>query len=106
MGQFTLYRNNNKSSNKTYPYFVDIQNDLLGDLNSRVVIPLSPYNAKDKTDAKKLCPKIKLSGEGNFVLLTHQITSIQKSTLKTKVASLENYRYEILGAVDILLSGI
>ena len=106
MGQFTLYRNNNKSSNKTYPYFVDIQNDLLGDLNSRVVIPLSPYNENDKTDAKKLCPIIELNSEGSFVLLIHQITSIPKSTLKTKVTSLENYRYEILGAVDILLSGI
>jgi len=104
--QFALYRNNNKSSNKTYPYFVDIQNDLLGDLNSRVVIPLSPYNARNKTDAKQLCPIIKIDGKGSFVLLTHQITSIPKSTLKTKVASLENYRYEILGAIDMLLSGI
>jgi len=106
VNQFTLYRNNNKSSNKTYPYFVDIQNDLLDDLNSKVVIPLSPYNSRDKIDAKKLCLIIKIDGEGDFVLLTHQITSIPKSTLKTKITSLENYRYEILAAIDILLSGI
>jgi len=106
VGQFTLYRNSNNSSNKTYPYFVEIQNDLLGGLNSRVVIPLSPYNSQDKTDAKKLCPVIKLGDEEKFILLTHQITSVPKSILKTKVASLEEYRYEILGAIDILLSGI
>ena len=106
MSQFTLYRNTNKSSNKTYPYFVDIQNDLLCELNTRVVIPLSPYNANDKTDAKKLCPVIKLANEGDFVLLTHQITSVPKSILKTEVTSMDNYRYEILGAVDILFSGI
>ncbi|MFV2058243.1 MAG: CcdB family protein [Thiohalomonadales bacterium] len=106
MSQFTLYRNNNKSSNKTYPYFIDIQNDLLRDLNSRVVIPLSPYDPHDKTDAKKLCPVIKLNDKGDFVLLTHQITSVPKSILKTEVTSLDNYRYEILGAIDILFSGI
>lgn len=106
MSQFTLYRNDNKSSNKTYPYFVDIQNDLLSDLNSRVVIPLSPYNTHDKTDAKKLCPIIKLTDESDFVLLTHQITSVPRSILKTEVTSLDNYRYEILGAIDMLFSGI
>lgn len=106
MSQFTLYRNDNKSSNKTYPYFIDIQNDLLDDLNSRVVIPLSPYKDLDKTDAKKLCPIVQISDIGKFVLLTHQMTSVPRAILKTEVASLENYRYEILGAVDMLLSGI
>ena len=105
MCQFLLYRNEDKSSNETYPYFVDIQNSLLSDLNSRVVIPLSPYPALNKNEAKKLCPVIHLA-DGDYVLLTHQITSIPKSILKTKVTSIENGRYEILAAVDMLISGI
>jgi len=40
------------------------------------------------------------------VLLTHQMTSVPCSTLKNKVTSLEHYRYEILGAIDLLLTGI
>lgn len=105
MAQFTLYRNEDSSSNGTYPYFVDVQNSLLSDLNSRLVIPLSPHGALNNTDAKRLCPVIQLD-EGNFVLLTHQMTSVPISILKTEIRSLEDYRYEILGAVDMLIVGI
>lgn len=105
MAQFSLYKNENRSSNKTYPYFVDVQNDLLGDLNSRLVIPLSSHDTLNKTDAKRLCPVIHLD-QGEFVLLTHQMTSVPQSTLKIKVASLEDFRYEILAAIDMLISGI
>jgi len=105
MKQFTLYENENKSSKKTYPYFVDVQNDLLGELSSRIVIPLSLYTALNKTNAKKLCPVIEIKKEF-FVLLTHQITSVPRSILKKKVTSLEKFRYEILGAIDLLVTGI
>ncbi len=105
MPQFTLYKNEDSSSNKTYPYFIDVQHVLLSDLNSRLVIPLSPHETLNKTDAKRLCPVIRLD-EGNFVLLAHQMTSVPKSILKTEVTSLENFRYEILAAIDMLISGI
>lgn len=105
MSQFTLYENENKKSKKTYPYFVDVQNDLLDGLNSRLVIPLSAYETLSDTNAKKLCPVIEIKKK-NFVLLTHQMTSVPKSILKKKVTSLEASRYEILGAIDMLLTGI
>ncbi len=41
MSQFTVYLNDDDSSNDTYPYFIDIQNSLFDDLNSKLVIPLS-----------------------------------------------------------------
>lgn len=105
MSQFILYRNEDGSSNETYPFFIDVQNALLDDLNSRLVIPLSPHSALNKTDVKRLCPVIHLD-EGDFVLLTHQMTSVPKSLLTTEITSLENSRYEILAAIDMLISGI
>ena len=105
MSQFTLYANENKNSKKAYPYFVDVQNDLLDELSSRVVIPLSPYEALNKTNAKKLCPIIDVKKE-RCVLLTQQMTSVPRSILKKKVVSLEKFRYEILGAIDLLITGI
>lgn len=105
MGQFTLYKNEDSTSNKVYPYFIDVQHPLLNELNSRVVIPLSPHEALNNTDAKRLCPVLRLD-EGNFVLLTHQMTSVPKTILKTEVASLEKFRYDILAAIDMLVSGI
>lgn len=100
-----LYRNNDNASNQTYPYFIDVQNTLLSDLNSRLVIPLTTHNALNNTTAKKLCPVIHLD-DGDFVLLTHQMTSVPKSILKTEIASLNDFRYEILAAIDMLISGI
>ncbi len=105
MEQFTLYKNENKNSKKAYPYFVDVQNDLLSDLNSRIVIPVSTQKALNNLNAKKLCPIIEVDGN-TFVLLTHQITSVPRSILKKKVTTLEHYRYDILGAIDLLLTGI
>ena len=37
MSQFTLYENLSPASRGTYPYFVDIQSDLLESLNTRLV---------------------------------------------------------------------
>ena len=105
MSQFTLYKNENKNSKKVYPYFIDVQSDLLDDLNSRQVIPLSPQETLSHLNAKKLCPTIAID-EGIFVLLTHQMTSIPSSALKNKVTSLEHYRSDILSAIDLLLTGI
>lgn len=105
MNQFTLYKNENKSSKKIYPFLVDVQNDFLEELNSRIVIPLSPHNVLKKTNAEKLCPIIVIDEE-QFVLLTHQMTSMPKSMLKKKVTTLENYRYDILSAIDFLITGI
>jgi len=105
MPQFTLYKNENKKSKKAYPYFIDVQNDLLDDLNSRMVIPLSAQETLNNLNAKKLCPAIEID-EGMFVLLTHQMTSVPCSALKNKVTTLEQYRYNILSAIDLLVTGI
>ncbi|VAW69685.1 hypothetical protein MNBD_GAMMA10-1319 [hydrothermal vent metagenome] len=105
MNQYCLYKNENKSSKKIYPFFVDVQSDLLDGLNSRVVIPLSLDKATNTTNAKNLCPVFDIEGK-KYILLTHQMTSIPVSLLKKNFGSLEKYRYEILSAVDILLTGI
>ena len=105
MSQFTVYLNEDDSLNDTCPCFIDTQNSLLDDLNSRHVIPFSKKSSVNNVSAKKLCPVIQINNE-SFVLLTHQMTTVPKSILKTKVISLENYRYEITDAIDFLISGI
>jgi len=105
MSQFTLYANKDKSTSKTYPYFVDVQNNLMSELNSRLVIPLTPTTkVKDKV-AKKLCPVIHVD-DSDFILVTNQMTTVPKSILKPEVASLESYRYQIIDAIDMLITGI
>ena len=105
MAQFTLYKNQDKRSNKSYPFFVDVQNSLISDLNSRLVIPFAKHESLQKTKIKKLCPVISIQGR-DHVLLTHQMTSVPVSILSKEEMSLENFRYEILGAIDMLITGI
>lgn len=105
MDQFDLYVNTDKDTNKTYPYFVDIQNGLLDTLNSRVVIPLTPVSKSEKSYPDNLCPIVKIKNK-NFALLTHQLTSVPVALLKKKESSLAPRRDDIVAAIDFLVTGI
>lgn len=105
MSQFDLYVNTDKDTSKTYPYFIDVQNDLLDALNSRLVIPLTPRARTDKPYPDNLCPTLRIAGK-DFALLTHQMTSIPVSFLKKKEEPLYSYRNEIVSAIDFLITGI
>lgn len=103
--QYDVYENTDKDTKKVYPYFVDIQSNLLDTLNSRVVIPLTPIKNVSKEYPKNLCPTISIDNK-DFALLTHQITSVPISLLKRKAISAEAYRTEIIAAIDFLAAGI
>ena len=105
MSQFSVYANKDKATKKTYPFFLNVQNDLLDELNSRVVIPFSTPGSIKHRDAKKLCPIIQIKGKG-FVLLTHQITTVPESFLSSKVEGVDAFRTEIISAMDFLFTGI
>ncbi len=105
MSQFAVYKNEDSATKKTYPYFLNIQSDLLDELNSRVVVPFSSLDSIKHNDAKKLCPIVMIEGR-EFVLLTHQITAVPKSILKKEVAILTAFRTEIITALDLLITGI
>jgi toxin CcdB len=105
MSQFSVYRNEDMATKTIYPYFLNVQNDLLDELNSRVVIPFSTPGSIKHRDAKKLCPIIKIDDK-EFVLLTHQITTVPESLLKTQVTEVTAFRSEIISALDLLFTGI
>ena len=58
MAQFDYYANTDKDTNKTYPYIVDVQDALLNELNSRVVIPLTPLFNLEKLTQKIYARKL------------------------------------------------
>lgn len=105
MKQFDVYVNTDKGTNKTYPYFINIQTGLLDTLNSRVVIPLTPAGTSDKSFPNNLCPVIKIKHK-DYAVLTHQITSVSASFLKIHECSITSYRDEIITAIDFLVTGI
>ncbi|MBG0757621.1 CcdB family protein [Vibrio cidicii] len=105
MSQFSLYKNNDKSTATAYPYFVDVQTELLDTLNTRLVIPLTPTALLEKKGPSHLCPIIHID-EGDFVILTHQMASVPTKILRESVNDLSTFRNEIISAIDFLITGI
>ncbi len=104
MKQFDLYENTDTESKDGYPYFVDVQTNLLDNLNSRVVIPLVPI-LEAKEYPKNLCPIVVVRNK-KYALMTHQIASVASSFLESKEGSLLLNRDDIISALDFLLTGI
>ncbi|MDA0130587.1 CcdB family protein [Vibrio sp. MarTm2] len=105
MSQFSLYQNNDKSTATAYPYFVDVQSEMLDTLNTRLVIPLTPVEMLEKKAPTHLCPVIHID-EGDFVILTNQMTSVPTKILRDPVNDLSTFRNEIIAAIDFLITGI
>lgn len=100
MAQFDVYRNTNPSSFGEIPYLINIQAELLSHLSTRMVIPLS---SKAKA-LRHLNPIFVIEGI-EVVLMTQEMAGIEQSVLGEKVISLCEYRNEIIGAIDFMISG-
>jgi len=105
MSQFILYKNPDNSTSTAYPYFVDVQSELLRTLNTRLVIPLTALDLLAKKAPSHLCPTIHIE-QGDFVVLTQQMASVPTKLLAEPVADLSTFRDEILAAIDFLITGI
>ncbi|HCU68402.1 MAG TPA: plasmid maintenance protein CcdB [Desulfomicrobium sp.] len=105
MAQFTVYANPNSSTRTTYPYLLDIQSDLLDDLRTTVVIPMSPIRLAGKAAISRLCPVLEINGEP-YVALTQQLAAVDRKALGKKICDLGRYRSDIIAALDFIISGI
>ena len=99
--QFTVYRNN---GNRAYPYLLDVQSDIIGELNTRLVIPLFPLSAFSGRPARRLNPLLNIDGE-EYLVMTHEMASIRLSQLGDKVVNVREHRQIIKNAIDFLLDG-
>ena len=100
MAQFDVYKNENELTNQKVPYLLDVQNDILDSINTRVVIPL----VKDKNDFKGLTKEFVIKNQKVY-LTTSQMGTIHKNELKTKITTLQNQKEEIKNSIDFLIYG-
>jgi toxin CcdB len=99
MSRFTVY-DNSSDKNKSTPYLVDVQTDLLDGLSTRVVIPLR--DAKEYKQVK--LPQFTIKGS-KFVLETPSMAAVPCSILKKQVCSLKDQQNLIITAIDRLSHG-
>jgi toxin CcdB len=105
MAQFHVYENQSKASRKAYPYLLDIQSNLLDELRTTAVVPLSPFSQSAKAAITRLTPVVSFQGK-SWVVLTPQIAGVDRNHVGKLVADLTPYRGEIVAALDFLISGI
>jgi toxin CcdB len=105
MAQFAVHRNPNAATRTSYPFLLDVQSDLISDLGTRVVIPLSLASSMKGKLVRTLMPTFSIEGK-QYAMLTPQLAGISIKQLGVKVADLSEKRGEILGALDLLITGI
>ncbi len=104
MPQFTVYRNKSPRTKSTFPFLVDVQSDLLDQLQTRVVIPLTRTAGLAKKPLSHLTPALTFDGE-SYVLMTPQLAGVARTDLGALAGSLAGERQAIVAAMDFLLTG-
>ncbi len=105
MGQFCAYQNANPGTRAQYPYLLDVQSDLLSQLKTTIVIPLSPAKSVALMSLSRLNPTFVLAGE-SFTAMTQDMAGVDRTQLGAQAYDLSAHRSEIIAAVDFVLSGI
>jgi len=100
MAQFDIY----KCRSGGAEFLLDLQDEMLESLTTRVVAPLVSLEAVE-IPIKTLNPLIPIGGI-QYVLLVHLLAAVPKSVLGQQAGSARTQRDEIIGAIDLLFTGI
>ncbi len=100
--QYVVYRN--KGNSAAYPYLLDVQSDIIGELGTRMVIPLYPLIKFSSTPVLRLTPILNIEGE-EYLVMTHEMASVRLSQLGTEVMDVRHHRQRVKDALDFMLDG-
>lgn len=105
MPQFAVHRNPNRATRAAIPLLLDVQSDLLESLNTRAVIPLYAAAAVEGGIIGTLTPRIEIDG-APYIAVTPELAGIPRKSLGVQVSDLSDRRYDVIAALDLLLTGI
>ena len=97
MAQFDVHRLNDG-------LVLDCQADLLAHIDSRFVVPLVPSGLATIA-ARRLNPSFEIAGE-THVMVTQAAAAVPRGDLGEVVASLTDHSFEVICAIDVLISGV
>ena len=102
MAQFVIHQY--KNSKSTVPYLLDIQNDFLEDLETRLVIPVYPATVLQGKRLTKLTPVIEIEGV-QYILMIPELATISKKYLGVAILNISQHRTMVLSAIDLMVTG-
>jgi len=100
VARFDAYSNPDALERRHTPYLVDVQNDFIDALTTRVVIPLRKESAFGPR-ARNLNPVLIVAGD-SVVLGTAAIGAVPLSELRKRVSNLREHRALVQEALDTL----
>jgi toxin CcdB len=99
MARFHIYQNTSTRS-AVAPFLVDVQNDFIESLATRIVIPLMAANAIKRKPTGDVFPLIQVLGTAYF-LFTHELAAAPLTRLRTIVGTVNvEDRIKIQNALD------
>ena len=101
--QFDVYSNPSRRGAEERPYVVTVQCRLWDDVDTRVCVPL--IDERFIRPQGRLNPEFIVKGR-KLYLHPIEIMSVPNRLLRQAVANLEEYRYQIIGALDLVFTGI
>ncbi|BDI06124.1 CcdB family protein [Sphaerotilus microaerophilus] len=105
MAQYDVYPNPSASSQATVPYVVDVQSRLLGELRTRLVIPLARDSGSPHPRPSRLAPTFQIDGV-TVVAQAWLAAPLDARLLKQPVASLAHRGAELRDALDAVCAGL
>ncbi|HEY7979502.1 MAG TPA: CcdB family protein [Rhizomicrobium sp.] len=103
MTQFDVFENPDPESAEAHPYFVILQADRLKELNTRIVAPL--VAPKSLPGFERLMPTVSVKSKKLVIDVTN-VGVFPVKLIPKPVANLERERYRIVGAIDLIFTGI
>ena len=83
---------------------INCQSDLLGEIATRLIVPLIPPT--EATWAMpRIAPVVQFQGT-DYVLATPLAAGVRTSELRGPIGSLAGHRHLIIGAFDLVLTGV
>ncbi len=102
MAQFDIHRNRAG----TYPqYLMVLSHEIVETLPTVVVAPLVPLGELGNRPMSRLLPAFEIDGV-QHALLSIELAGVSRTVLGDPVMSAADRRYDILGALDFLFTGI
>lgn len=85
-------------------YLVDCQADLLSHLNTRFVVPLA-RPGEGPSPAGSLNPILMIDAE-EMIFYPQFAMAVPVGDLSERIASLDDQRFAVIGALDMLITGV
>ena len=100
MARFDVYANPDPAERKLVPYFLDLQNQFLDGLETRVAAPLfAPHGLQKRL--RNLHPELTVDGK-TVIMDTPAIAALPITELRRPVANLADQQIVIQDALDTL----